>query len=94
MRVTLEIRGGLAAAVMRRPLSVDLDELSAVDRAASAALIAEVSGAETPASAIPDAVSYRITVSDDHGDRVLRASDATASHAFRDLVRWVQEHGR
>ena len=97
MKITLAPHGGLAAAVYlgRPPREVDADALPAAAAAELARLVAAAKAAPAPAAssrAVPDAMSYTITIDDGGRQTVLKQSDTTMSPAFGALLGWLQSH--
>jgi hypothetical protein len=97
MKITLALRGGLAAPVYlnRPPRQVDVAALPAADAAELSRLVA-VAKAE-PATApsakpVPDAMSFTITIDDDGEQTVLKQSDPHLSPAFGALLGRLQSH--
>lgn len=96
MKVTVEKRGGQAAAINLRlpPRVVDATALSPSDAAELSRLVAAArsSPARERESGIPgDAMSYRITIEDGADPVVLRQSDTTMSDAFGALLSWLEK---
>jgi hypothetical protein len=90
MKVTLAVHGGLAAGLRlgRPPLVVDVSTLPDAEARALTELLSAVR-ADPPtaeARAVPDAMSYTVTVDDGPSPEVLRRTDTTMSREFADLV--------
>ncbi len=93
MRVTLVTSGGLAAGLRlgRPPTVIDSARLDADAAHHLAGLIAAARAEPPPASrrAVPDAMTYTITVEDGGDTAVLRRSDASMTEAFASMVDWL-----
>jgi hypothetical protein len=96
MKVTLALRGGLAAAVYlnRPPRQVDSADLPTAAAAELSRLAAAAMAAPEPRAArpMPDAMSYTITIEDSGRQTVLKQSDTAMSPSFADLLGWLQRH--
>lgn len=95
MKVTLEKRGGQAAAINLRlpPRSLDAATLPPADAAQLARLIADAKAAPARAQqkGIPgDAMSYRITIEEGATPIELHQSDTSMSPAFSALLDWLE----
>jgi hypothetical protein len=95
MRVTLAVRGGLAAAIGPRVRVVSSDALDAqqereLRRLVSAAVASPpVRGADDRGR---DVMSYTITVDDGGAERRLTGSDTSMSPSFAALLEWLERH--
>lgn len=97
MKITLATRGGIAAAINRQraPRTLSVESLPASEAAALAQLVdaAKQSVPEATGSrAMPDGMSYTITVDDEHGQTVLRQSDADLTPQFSELLGTLERH--
>jgi hypothetical protein len=97
MKVSLSKHGGLAAAIRRPPVTVDLSALPENKAAELAPLVAaakaDLRGAEAGPGRARDAMSYTITLQDDSGETTtLRASDTTMSPPFAALLEWLDRN--
>ncbi|MEV4190125.1 protealysin inhibitor emfourin [Streptomyces toxytricini] len=95
MRVSLAVRGGLAATTHRGPPEVvDTADLPAAEAAELARLVAALTPG--PRSDGPgrarDAVSYTITVEDGGRSTASTQSDAAMSPSFAALLAWLRDH--
>jgi hypothetical protein len=93
MKVTLAVRGGLAAAIgpRVRVISSDAEQDRELRRLVSAA------AASSPDRGVDDragrdVMSYTVTVEDGGAVRQLRAADTTMSPAFAALLEWLEQH--
>jgi len=97
MRLTLNTRGGIAAAIRQPPRVLDSSSLDA-GLASRLDHLVESAKAVTPTTAgpahhTPDAMSFTITVEKDAGlPHVLQASDNDMASEFADLLDFVMEH--
>ena len=97
MKITLVTSGGLAAGLRlgRPPAVVDSATLSEPDARRLRDLVGRATAERPenrPAGALPDAMSYTITVEDDGLPVTLRQSDADMSDAFAALLEWLEVH--
>lgn len=97
MKISLAIHGGQAAAINMR-LPPRIVNVGSLPKEIAAELVRLVEAAKTApaAKAAPgfaaDAMSYTITVEDDHEPVVLRQSDTTMSPAFAALLSGLEKH--
>ena len=96
MKVTLTLRGGLAAAMYlnRPPRRVDTADLppaeaTELSRLGTAAMVA-APPERLVRRAMPDEMIYTITIEESDQRKVLKQSDAAMSPAFADLLGWLQ----
>lgn len=97
MKISLATHGGQAAAINMRlpPRIVNVDGLPK-ETAEELVRLVEAAKAAPAAKPVPgfaaDAMSYTITVEDDHEPVVLHQSDTTMSPAFAALLSGLEKH--
>jgi hypothetical protein len=96
MRITLQTHGGIAAALHRKPVSIETDSLHA-DIARHLKTLVE-SAVAAPAAAAqharPDAMSYTLTIEDGANVRTLKQRDAELTPEFSNLLAQIAKHGQ
>lgn len=92
MRVTLTKHGGFTAGMKLAARTVDTAALAPDVAQRLRGLVAAASGAPGagPAHAVPDAMSYSITVEDAGTATTLVQSDAAMSRPFAELLDYLQ----
>jgi hypothetical protein len=100
MRLVLDVAGGFAPSVMGRRFVVEVDELSAAQRATLTAAVeaARQYQAPSPNPAARDVRSYEIRIAETTGETTLVAFDGAITPAVRALIDLItliaQEQGR
>lgn len=96
MKVSLVLRGGLAAGIRRPPLIVDSAALDDAGAAELKALATAAASAATPARSerARDEMSYTITIEDSGNTETLSQSDTAMSAEFSRLLAWLKHHSR
>src|SRR5690349_2666241 len=97
MRLTLNTRGGIAAAIRQPPRVLDSSGLDATLASRLDHLLdiakAAATGEAQPSRRIPDAMHFTITVEKDSGaTQVIQASDDNMPQGFANLLDFVMEH--
>jgi hypothetical protein len=95
MRLTLQVRGGIAAAMRRTPVSLDTASLEPahadrVNRLAQAVVASQPAG--SPSEPVPDAMSYTLTVEESGKVHVVKQRDGELTPEFGQLLNQLASH--
>ena len=95
MRVTLKSFGGISAGMTRPTLEVDATK-GPTGSADTLKRLVEAAAAHStaPPRAIPDEMSYALTVCDGDREHVLHQSDSTMTPQFAQLLDFVRLNGK
>jgi hypothetical protein len=95
MRLTLQVRGGIAAGSQRKPVFLDTRSLESahadrVDRLVQAVVASPPP--EAPAEPMPDATSYTLTIEDGGKVHVVKQRDGGLTPEFGQLLSQLASH--
>src|SRR5688572_18773100 len=98
MHITLKTHGGFAAGIQRLPSSIDTAALDEREAARVEHLVQSVMGAAAkappPSRAIPDAMTYTLTVKDGDGVRTIKVSDNDMTPELGELIDYLEQQTR
>jgi hypothetical protein len=97
MLITLKTHGGFAAGVARQPRTLDtaaLDEREAARVQHLVQSVMETPETAPPSRALPDAMTYTLTVQEGDRVRAIKVSDTSMTPALGELIDCLEQHAR